>query len=93
MSNVIAFLESIGRDPALKPGEEAFTAAVQASGLDDQAQAALLARDGGTLSELLGGRTKMLCSLFPADEDDKRDEEQPDEDDQPDDKSPSVGLN
>jgi hypothetical protein len=94
MSNVIAFLESMGRDPALVAGGEEFTKAVDSLGMDDQARAALLAGDVGSLSELLGGRTRMLCALLPADDDQKDDEGEGDgEDDgeQPP-ASPSIGL-
>ena len=45
MSNVIAFLESLGRDAALAPSTEGFADAVCNAGLGDDARAALLAGD------------------------------------------------
>jgi len=68
MSNVIAFLESLGKNAALAgQSPEAYAAAVEALELDDAARFALLARDAGGLNGLLGGRIKMMCLLFPAD--------------------------
>jgi hypothetical protein len=70
MSNVIAFLESLGKDVAFSaPAPEAYADAVQALDLDDAARQALLARDAAGLNDLLGGRMKMMCLLFPADSD------------------------
>lgn len=76
MSNVIAFLESLGRDAALAPSTEGFADAVCNAGLGDDARAALLAGDARALNDLLGGRPTMVCALFPADDDQKQDDEQ-----------------
>ena len=68
MSNVIAFLEALGKNPALaEASNEDYAAAVDALGLDDAPRQALLARDATALNDLLGGRSKMVCALFPAD--------------------------
>jgi hypothetical protein len=91
MSNVIAFLESMGRDATIKPTGSEYVAAVESLGLDDAPHQALLARDAGALGDLLGGRTKMICALFPADDDNKKDDDQEDENDVPDEKKESVG--
>jgi hypothetical protein len=84
MSNVIGFLEQMGKNAALSrlEGEE-FAAAVDALGLDDAPRQALLARDHEALNALLGGRLAMTCMLFPADDDNKKDDDQ-DDSDQPD---------
>lgn len=81
MSNVIGFLEQMGKNAALSrlEGEE-FAAAVDALGLDDAPRQALLARDHEALNALLGGRLAMTCMLFPADDDNKKDDEQEDGD-------------
>lgn len=78
MSNVIAFLEAMGREAVLRPASAEYDAAVATLDVDDAARSALLAADAGTLGDLLGGRPKMICMLFPAE--DKPDEEQPAED-------------
>lgn len=80
MSNVIAFLESMGKDASLARLEgEAYVAAVDALGLDDAPRQALLDRDASALADLLGVRLEMMCMLFPAD-DDKKDDDQDDSD-------------
>lgn len=87
MSNVIAFLETMGRTNL--PGQleaAAFETAVAASGVEDAARDALLAKDADALNDLLGGRMEMMCLLFPAEGDENKEDEQedsdsPDEDD------------
>ena len=92
MSNVIAFLESLGRDAALRPAGEQYAAAVAALDVDDEARDALLAKDDLTLGALLGGRPRMLCALLPADDDQVPAEDQPAEDEPDDEKKTSIGL-
>lgn len=97
MSNVIAFLESLGKDAALAgQSPEAYAAAVDALGLDDAPRQALLARDAASLNDLLGGRMKMMCLLFPADgENNNKDGEESEgegESDQPVDDEPKSSI-
>lgn len=73
MSNVIQFLESLGNRPALSAAE--YAANVAALDVDVAQQRALLDRDQSTLGDLLGRRTRFLCSIFPADEPVRRDDE------------------
>lgn len=81
MSNVIEFLERLGADASMASLDgQAYEAAVGSVDAADAARDALLARDAGTLGELLGGRPKMVCMLFPADDDQKKDDEQDDND-------------
>lgn len=84
MSNVISFLETLGRAPA-SAGRSAddYAAAVAALDVGDDARAALLARDAAALNDLLGGRLRMMAILFPADGDEKKDGEQKDDGDGP----------
>ena len=89
MSNVIAFLESLGKDAALPVSGDGFVAAVDALGLDDAPRQALLDGDEMTLGALLGARPTMVCALFPADEPQPEEEPQPDGD-APDEKKESV---
>lgn len=81
MSKVIAFLENMGRTSL--PGQldlARYEAAVEAAQVEDVARDALLARDAGALSDLLGGRLEMMCLLFPAEGDENKDDEQDDSD-------------
>lgn len=90
MSNVIAFLESMGRRAASVPTEAELADAVASLDIGDDAKSALLAGDTGALSDLLGGRPKMICMLFPADEPQKQDGEEPTEPQPDDEKKESV---
>lgn len=70
MSNVIQFLESMGKNAALgNMSPEQYTAAVKALGVDDVAEHALLNRDHAALNDSLGGRVKMMMMLVPAEDD------------------------
>ena len=70
MSNVIEFLESMGKDAALAGmSTEEYSTAVKALGVDDVAKYALLNRDHEALNGLLGGRMKMMMALVPAEDD------------------------
>ena len=85
MSNVIQFLEKMGKDPAMaKLDQDEYAAAVDALGLDDAPRRALLDRDADSLNGLLGGRHKMVCMLFPADGDDNKKDDDQEDGDQPD---------
>lgn len=89
VSNVIQFLETLGNNPAMTRLSAAdYAAAVAALDIDDAQRQALLNRDNAVLNDLLGGREKMLCVVWPADEpvrkeDDQPGEEQPAEDTPP----------
>lgn len=66
MSNVIQFLESLGRNP-LPSGE--YGAAVAALKIEDGERQALFDCDGMQLNELLSGRTKMYFMVATPHED------------------------
>ncbi|MGH8076817.1 MAG: hypothetical protein ACREPE_05765 [Lysobacter sp.] len=74
MSNVIEFLESLGNKPALSTGE--YIASVALLDIGEAERQSLLLRDQSSLNDLLGGRTKMLHSIFPAQEEEQEVEEQ-----------------
>jgi hypothetical protein len=88
MSEVIRFLESMGRNPAMTAGE--FAAGVAALGVDDAQKQALMQRDVAWLNDLLGGRAErmMLSQWAPENEplrrDDDQEGEQPSQDPTPD---------
>lgn len=62
MSNVIEFLDRIGRNPM--PSAEAYADSVAVLDADAPEREALLARDADALNDLLGGRPVMWCSVF-----------------------------
>lgn len=74
MSNVVQFMERLGRDPRCLSIAD-YAASVAALDIDEEQRRALLDRDHDALSGLLGGREKMMCVVWPADE--------PGQDDQP----------
>jgi len=93
MSNVIAFLEEMGNNPALaSQSPEDYAAAVDALGLDDAPRQALLDRDPSALNGLLGGRPQMMCILFPADGEEKKDGDEPGESDIPANDEPKESI-
>lgn len=72
MSNVIQFLESMGKDAGLgNMSSEEFTTAVKSLSIDDAAKHALLNRDQGALNDSLGNYKKMMMILVPAEDDDQ----------------------
>lgn len=75
MSNVIQFLETMGRNPSMtRVSTVDYAASVALLEIHNEQRHALLHRDQDVLSGLLGGRSKMLCSVFPADDDQKDDQ-------------------
>lgn len=69
MSNAIQFLESMGIDCALgRMSSVDYSAAILALDVDDAQQRALLARDPKALSDLLGGRSKMVFAILAPDD-------------------------
>lgn len=87
MSEVIRFLESMGRNPAITAGE--FAASVAALEVDDAHKQALLQRDAISLNDLLGGRERMMLAQWAPDsepqrKDDNQEGEEPSQDPTPD---------
>jgi hypothetical protein len=78
MSNAIQFLETLGREPVcrsiLSTDHEASIAALS---LDQAQRDALLDRDHGKLSQLLGGRAKMMLQIWAPDQEPQEDEPAP----------------
>ncbi len=86
MSNVIRFLESMASNPSIGLLSAAdYASAVAALDADEGERDALLRRDAGSLSEHLGGRSRMLCALMlpekerPIEEEDAPGDDVPDE--------------
>lgn len=70
MSDAIRFLESMGSDSSqsLATARD-YELSVDALEVDDAQRKALLDRDHAALSQMLGGRQQLLCSIFAPDED------------------------
>lgn len=79
MSDVIGFLESLGRRPA--GSMQGYAAAVDALAADQSASDALLRRDAQALATALGGRDAMWCAILSPDE--SPGEEQPPQREEP----------
>ena len=71
MSNVIQFLETLGRRPPMAGAD--YTAAVAGLGLNTEQANALLSRDALQLGKALDGRPTMLCAIAMPEEDEPRD--------------------
>jgi hypothetical protein len=83
MSNIIQFLESMGKNAALSNmSPEEFSFAVKALNVDDAAEHALMNRDHASLNDFLGGRMKMMMVLVPAEDDDQGEDKNDKDDDQ-----------
>ena len=81
MSNVIQFLESMGKDASLSNmSPEEYTAAVKALLVDDVARHALLNRDQNALNDSVGAYKKMMMLLLPAEDDDQGEDKGKDDD-------------
>jgi hypothetical protein len=69
MSDAIRFLESMGGDSSQALASSGdYAASVEALDIDGSQRRALLDRDHAALSEILGGRRQVLCSVFAPDE-------------------------
>jgi hypothetical protein len=81
MLNVTQFLEALGRNPGPLSDEE-LAAVVAASNFSLPLKKALHERDADAVNRLLGGRTRMICSIAPAENDEpsETEEEQRDDD-------------
>ena len=69
MSNVIAFLERMGRDASLRHATAGqMDAMLQQNPMDPAVREAILAKDQALLESLLGANTNVCCALAPADD-------------------------
>lgn len=85
MSNVIDFLERMGRDGQLRHAStEDMAGALEVARIDPQLAAAILARDSALVESLLGN-SKIYCALIPG----KQDEEEEGEGEGEGDEAPS----
>ena len=77
MSQIIQFLDAVGREPALSSA--GYTAAVAALQIPDAQRQALLERDHAALNVLLDGRARMICMVNAPLDDDEQHETNPDD--------------
>lgn len=69
MSNVIQFLEKLGRDAAIGEGSaESYASAVSKLEIDDALRQVLLSKDSVALNKLLGARHNVMMILVPAED-------------------------
>ncbi len=68
MSDVIRFLETLGSQAQLPNAGTDLSAMIDALDVDSLQHQALLDRDHAALSDLLGGRPVLRCSVFSPDE-------------------------
>jgi hypothetical protein len=80
VSNVIDFLERLGRDPDLCDASgEMLEKALRESGIDPALRVALLGKDRRTLEALLGVQSNVCCLVWKEDEEPKEEEEEEEE--------------
>jgi hypothetical protein len=82
MSNVISFLESVGKDAALRhAGKDEMKLALAQTEIEPQLQAAIASGDQARMEALLGAKTNVVCAIMPGKEEDDEGEEGPSKDD------------
>jgi hypothetical protein len=82
MSNVIEFLDAMGRDAQLRHADAGTLAvALEQAQIDPALRAAVLSGDQQRLESLLGARTNVVCGFAPAQDDDSQ-EKAPDDDEE-----------
>ncbi len=86
MSNVIDFLERLGKDARLRHASDTEVAeALKLAGIEPAVLAALVSKDQGALERLLGADTNVCCLVNAPDEEEEETEEDEEEDDEDDD--------
>ncbi|MDR3389440.1 MAG: hypothetical protein P4L92_20540 [Rudaea sp.] len=83
MSNVIGFLESVGKDAKLRcAAKEDLELALVSAQVDPEFQAAILDGDHKSLEVFLGVKPVVCCGMAPGKEDDDEGEESPSKEDE-----------
>ncbi|NZA26631.1 hypothetical protein H0E84_09560 [Luteimonas sp. SJ-92] len=67
MSNAIAFLESLGREPHFDAGLDRLVSAIAATDTSEAERSAMLEGDVLKLAELLGGSSEIYCMVIAPD--------------------------
>jgi hypothetical protein len=84
MSNVIDFLEQMGRDAQWRHATgEAMQAALIQAGIEPSVRSAILGEDRGLLESLVGANPNICCMVnHPQEEEEPREDEEEDEDEE-----------
>ena len=82
MSNVVEFLEALARNSKPLSAEDLASAVARASS-DPVVQGALLTGDTAALSQLLGGRARMICMVAPAENEEPVEDDSENNDESP----------
>ena len=76
MSNIIDFLERLGRDADLRRAtNEQMEEALEEAGIEPVGQAAILGNDRQTLETLLHAADNVCCMVFKEDEEEEEEQE------------------
>lgn len=98
MKDVLKFLEDLGKNADLKFERIDFASLLNNDDFDSEAKKAILSKDSKALEILLNARSKIVCMIMPAEEEDEEEEEDQsenrskDEDDKSDEENQSVQL-
>ena len=79
MKNTISFLEELGRNADLRFDKVDFESLMNNDDFSPEVKEAILNRDKNALEMLLNARSKIVCMLIPAEE--NEDEDQDDDED------------
>ena len=83
MSDVIGFLETMGRDATLRHvAQNELELALIRAQIDPEIQTAILDKDQARIESLLGAATNICCGLFPEKQDEDESEEEPPKEDE-----------
>lgn len=83
MSNVIGFLERMGRDAGLRDAaRNNVSLALDDAGLDPELREAILGKDQARIVALLGGNSNVCCILAPEKREDDEEQEPSKEDEE-----------
>ncbi len=70
MSQIIQFLENMGKNPSIaRLDPDAFAASVDALSIDSASRSALLSKDSKAIGRMLGAKDRLQCILFKPEQD------------------------
>jgi hypothetical protein len=81
MKNIISFLEELGKNADLRLDRVDFESILNNDDFDPEARNAILNKDQQALEMILDARSKIVCLLVPAEEDEDDDKDDKDEED------------
>jgi hypothetical protein len=81
MSDVIKFMEELGKNSDLRLDRIDFESLLTNDDFDPEVRKAILEKDSKALEMLLNARSKIVCMIVPAKEEDDDEEDNKDDDD------------